>query len=356
MKVAIVSTQRTWKRESEPWAKYHLSLGFSKIYVFCDDGRTDYKPSSSAVELIPCSKEYWDTQSPKLWQHYLADVRRDYGGPHFGSPESLTQRQVLNLNAGFALAARDGVDWVLHIDDDEYFWCPDMSADAHFDGLHRAGANYAVYLNHEAALFGDETPAEKKLRTCFKKNWVGLWENQRSSISRVLPNKPYFACYSNGKPAARVMAEGIVVPNGAHTIWINDPMLAKAEFCRPGILHRPYKNAAQFCNKYLAQGTFSTEMMLGMPWNLPEIQAKAQLLVREANAEGLRALFEQLVTVSEAERVTLENEGFLLTPDALLPCDEQWLIQQSQQTPPPPPRGPGAEPVAQPQTVAEGVA
>jgi hypothetical protein len=328
MTVAIVSTQRTWKKESEPWARYHLSLGFSKIYVFCDDGRTDCKPSSSAVELIPCSKEYWDRHSPKSWQQYVDDVRREHGGPLFGSPESLTKRQVLNANAGFALAARDGIDWVLHIDDDEYFWCPDTSADAHFDGLQRAGTNYAVYLNHEAALFGDETPAEVKQRTCFKKNWMGLWDSQRNSIATVLPHKPYFSCYANGKAAARVLAEDIVVPNGAHTIWINDPMLAKAEFCRPGILHRPFKNAAQFCDKYLAQGTFSTETMAGMPWNVPEVQAKAQQLVRVNDVAGLRMLFEQLVTVSEAERVILEREGFLLTPDAPLPCDDEWHAEE----------------------------
>lgn len=342
MKVAIVSTQRTWKKESEPWAQYHLSLGFSKIYVFCDDGRTDYKPSTSAVELIPCSKAYWDAHSPKLWQHYLADVRRDHGGPHFGSPESLIQRQVLNASAGFVLAARDGMDWVLHIDDDEFFWCPGMSADEHFDGLQRAGTNYAVYYNHEAALFGDETPAEKKRRTCFKKNWMGLWDSQRNSIPSILPNKQYFACYSNGKTAARVMAEGIVVPTGPHTIWINDPMLAKAEFCRPSVLHRPFKNAAQFCDKYMSQGTFSMETIFGMPWTLPEIQTKAQLLVRENDTEGLRRMFEQLITISEAERVALENNSFLLTPDAPLPCDEEWHAK--------------APTAAEPEAMAEAVA
>lgn len=340
MTVAIVTTQRSWKPESEPWANYHLSLGFTKIYVFVDDGRTDYLPSSPAVQLIPCSREYWESHTPKLWQHYLADVRRDYGAQDFGSPENLTKRQVLNANAGLALAIADGIDWILHIDDDEYFWCPDTSAAEHFDSLKRAGINNVVYFNHEAALFGPETPPEKRQRTCFKKNWVGLWEHQRTSIHRVLSGKPYFACYSNGKAAARCLPD-ITIPNGAHSIWINDPMLMKAEFCKPGILHRPYKDASQFCDKYLLQGKFSTETMLGMPWNLPEIQAKAQQLVRENDTSGLRSLFEQLVTVSETERVALENEGFLLTPELPLPCDEVVptpVAAQAPRIPPPAPR------------------
>lgn len=326
MKVAIVSTQRTWNKESEPWAQYHLSLGFSKIYVFCDDGRTDCAPSSSAVELIPCSRQYWDNHSPQLWRHYVDDVRREFGNPNFGAPEILTKRQVLNTDAGLGLAARDGMDWLLHIDDDEYFWCPGTSADEHFDGLQRAGMKHSVYFNHEAALFGDETPADKKRRTCFKKNWMGLTDSQRSAIPTVLPDKPYFACYFNGKSAVRIMAEGMVTPNGAHAFWVMDPMIATAEFCQPSILHRPYKTAAQFCNKYMSQGTFSTETLFGARWDLPKIQADAQHLVRENDTEGLRELFEKVVTVSESERVALENHGFLLTPDVALPFDD-WHME-----------------------------
>jgi hypothetical protein len=332
MTVAIVTTQRTWTPESEPWANYHLSLGFTKIYVFVDDGRADYLPSSPAVQLIPTSREYWESHTPNEWQHYLADVRRDYGAQDFGSPENLTKRQVLNANAGLAMAIANGIDWILHIDDDEYFWCPDSSADQHFDALTRAGVNNVVYLNHEAVLFGPETPPEKRCRTVFKKNWTALWEHQRNNIHQVLPGKPYFSCYSNGKAAARCLP-GITVPNGAHSMWINDPMLAEAKFCRPGILHRPYKDASQFCNKYLSQGTFSTETLLGKPWNLPEIQAKAQQLVAEQDLDGLRSLYEQAVTVSEAERLVLERDGYLLLPDTLLPFDEEILAAAK---PPPP--------------------
>jgi hypothetical protein len=223
MTVAIVTTQRTWTPESEPWANYHLSLGFTKIYVFVDDGRADYLPSSPAVQLIPTSREYWESHTPNEWQHYLADVRRDYGAQDFGSPENLTKRQVLNANAGLAMAIANGIDWILHIDDDEYFWCPDSSADQHFDALTRAGVNNVVYLNHEAVLFGPETPPEKRCRTVFKKNWTALWEHQRNNIHQVLPGKPYFSCYSNGKAAARCLP-GITVPNGAHSMWINDPI------------------------------------------------------------------------------------------------------------------------------------
>jgi hypothetical protein len=324
MTVAIVSTQRTWKPESEPWAHYHLSLGFSRIYVFVDDGRTDYTPASSAVRLVACSKEYWEAHSPNRYLHYLDDVRRDWGAPTFGSPQSLIQRQVLNANAGVALAAADGIDWVLHIDDDEYFWCPDTSADAHFYALQRSGIHNVRYFNHEAVLLGPETPAEKKRRTCFKKNWSGLQGHQRRDIPRVTGGKPYFTCYSNGKSAARTLPN-IMVANGPHSFWFDDPMAmgASAEFNRPAVLHRPFKDVSQFCRKYLQQGTFAIDTLLGEPWSPPGIQAQAQRLAREGDMDGLRALYEQLATVSEAERAMMENEGYLLFLDKPMPFDEK---------------------------------
>jgi hypothetical protein len=50
---------------------------------------------------------------------------------------------------------------------------------------------------------------------------------------------------------------------------------------------------------------------------------QAQQRVREGDVEGLRALYEQLAIVSEAERVMLENEGYLLFPDMSLPFDNK---------------------------------
>ena len=59
--------------------------------------------------------------------------------------------------------------------------------------------------------------------------------------------------------------------------------------------------------------------------------------------DGLRSLYEQLVTVSEAERLVMENEGYLLLPDKPLPCDEVVLAAMKPQAPtepPPVPRSP----------------
>jgi len=318
MTAAIVSTQRTWNKESEPWAHYHLSRGFSKIYVFVDDGRTDFQPSSSAVQLIACTQAYWTAHTCRHWPKYLEDVRRDYGTSRFGSPGSVIQRQVLNANTGMELAAADGIDWLLHIDDDEYFWCPDMPVEAHFDGLQRAGIETAIYLNHEAVLLGPDTPPEKRRRTWFKKNP----QSMGSRVPDRGEGKPYFTCYSNGKAAGRVLLDK-VVPNGCHTFWVHDSMSAWAEFGRPGVLHRPFKDVSQFCRRYLTQGTYATDVLVGRPTNLPEIQVKAQQLVSEGNTAGLLELFEEVGLHSEAERARLEEQGCLMTIDEPLPFEEQ---------------------------------
>jgi len=330
MTVAIVSTQRTWNKESEPWAHYHLSRGFSKIYVFVDWGRIDFQPSSSAVQLIACTQEYWAAHTSRHWPKYVEDVRRDYGTSLFGSPASVMQRQTLNANVAMELAVADGIDWLLHIDDDEYFWCPDMPVEAHFDGLQRAGIETAVYLNHEAALLGPDTPPDKRRRTWFKKNPNSMKSNAWGNVPN-LGNKPYFVCYANGKSAGRVLPDK-VVSNGCHTFWVHNSMGATAEFGRPGVLHRAFKDVSQFCRRYLEQGIYPTEVPPGHPCsNLPLAQKMARQLIGEGNTAGLQALFEEMGIHPEAERAMMEEQGFLMALDEPLPfeTEEEALVDDT---------------------------
>jgi len=331
MTVAIVSTQRTWNKESEPWAHYHLSRGFSKIYVFVDEGRTDFQPSSRAVQLTACTQEYWAAhKTHPSWWAFAEAVRSHYGTPFFGSPECLIQRQVLNAIAGLGLAAADGIDWLLHIDDDEYFWCPDMPVADHFDGLTRAGIATAVYQNHEAAILGPDTPPEKRRRTWFKKNhkFVG------GRVPYLGDGKPYFKSYANGKSAGRVLPDK-VIPNGPHTFWVDESIFASAEFGRPGVLHRPFKDLSQFCRRYLSLGVYPTEVIMGRPVDPHPIQVKAQQLISEGNTAGLLKLFEEMGIHSEAERALMEEQGFLMTTEEPLPfeAEEEVLVDDTKPAP-----------------------
>lgn len=309
MKAAIVSTHKTWDSAGYAWAHYHLALGFSKLYVFVDGEQTGFevKPPPS-VELTYCGANYWKSLSPtQSYEDSHSAVQASIGTPGWGSPEALTYRQMLNVCSGLDCARADGVDWLLHIDNDEFFWCPDVSIDEHFESLTRDGIAHAHFLNHESIV--RSAPAGRKESTIyFRKNWEMLSEHQRSMIPSLHPNKAYFLSYSGGKSAARV--DATTGPNSAHFFKSTEPVSTS----RPAILHIPYRSADQFCEKHMSLGAFA-DRMYGAPWMPQKLYADARELVRNGDREGLQALFESIVLVDEAEFVNLASNDFLLRLD-----------------------------------------
>jgi len=325
VKVGIVSTHRRWSSGSEAWARYHLALGFTKLYVFTDDGCAPSVPSSLAVQLTPCAPEYWASNSLKgLFTEQVRDIERDFGTAQWGNPKRVMARQTHNACEGLVRSSQDGIDWLLHIDDDEYFWCPGASIHGHFDGLNRAGIGSVTYLNHEAVLLDESAPATEKRRTSFKKHRYALTVEQQNALPNLLPGKPYFASHSSGKAAARVTAK--TAPLGVHSFIVDDRTLGVGISRVPGILHQPYKSVGQFLDKHLSQGEFQVEQVFDGPAGPPGVHAEAQRLCRNKDTDGLRSLYARAVAWSQAERDRLEAEGFLLTPDAALPIDEGCIV------------------------------
>lgn len=318
MDVAIVSTQRAWNKECECWAQYHLSRGFKKIYVYIDDGHTDHIPQTSGVEFIACTKAYWDSLTPDSiggFFGWMETLQIGFGTAAHRTPENVMIRQMINTCLALKRAADDGIDWLLHIDDDEYFWCPDSSVNEHFSGIH-AGIGMMYYLNHEAILLCEGDFSNNGQRTSFRKNFECLTEEQKTAWSTIIPGKPYFASYCGGKSAARVRPN--TTPDGCHLFHI-DPALEKAGSSMPCILHRPYRSISHFCDKHLSNGIWATDWCFGRPWIPPEIYVSAQQLVKDNDLDQLRSLYSRSVALTNAERDKIEAAGYLLTIEAPWP-------------------------------------
>ena len=316
MKVAIISTQRTWNTQCEPWVQYHLSRGFNKIYIYVDDGRTDHIPPTSGVEFIACTKAYWDSFTPGNFRgrwSYMETIQRGFGTALHSTPENVMLRQIFNTYTALNRAAEDGIDWLLHIDDDEYFWCPYTSVNEHFHEIH-PGVGAMEYLSHEAILLCEED-LSKGQRTFFRRNWDSLTQEQRTSWEEIVPGKPHFTSYSGVKSAARVRLN--TIPNGCHYFHI-DPALKGARSAMPCILHRPYQGINHFCDKHMSNGIFS-DLCFGAPWAPPPIYTLARQLIADKDVEGLRSLFSQAVTLTNAELDKLEAAGYLLSIETPLP-------------------------------------
>jgi hypothetical protein len=158
----------------------------------------------------------------------------------------------------------------------------------------------------------------------FKRSWHVLSDEQRQLTARLLPGKPWFCSYSNGKSAARVVSD--TLPNGVHEFHAANPMWGRLQSSRPGILHRPYASAAQFCDKHMSQGAWDTSRVFGTPWTPPGVYAKAEDLVARNDVDGLRALYAQAVTVRAEELHGLEAAGLLLVPGIDLPLPIETIV------------------------------
>ena len=84
---------------------YHLSIGVDQIILFFsdpEDAAIVPLSAQSRVTCVCCNVDYWKQQNmPDPWAI------------------SLSERQIINANAGLAIAQARGTDWIIHIDGDE---------------------------------------------------------------------------------------------------------------------------------------------------------------------------------------------------------------------------------------------
>lgn len=310
MNAAIVSTHKAWDRNGLDWADHHLALGFSKIYVFIDSESLECDCDVPGVEAIFCGADYW--RSHLTWPGYedqLSQVRAAIGTPAWGGPAMLVIRQALNVCSGLDRARTEGMAWLLHIDGDEYFWCPDVSVKEHFECMTEQGIVHAHYWNHEAVVL--PSAHQNGSSTVFlKKNWEALTDEQRSLIPSLCLGKPYFLSYSNGKSAAYV--EDSTEPHGVHYFKAaGAPPSNCRSMSRPGICHVPYRSVDQFCDKHLTLGVFD-DRIYDAPWVPQQLYSEAREFVRRGDVEGLRKLYEDRVLVGSAEFYGFAERDFLI--------------------------------------------
>lgn len=310
MNAAIVSTHKTWDRNGLDWADYHLALGFSKIYVFVDGESSGLGADMRDVEVIFRGADYWRSHLTRPgYEDQLFQVRVAIDTPAWRSPEIVVIRQALNVCSGLDRARTEGVAWLLHIDGDEYFWCPDVSVKEHFEGMTEQGAVHAHYWNHEAVILPGGR--QNGSSTVFlKKNWEALTDEQRGLIPSLCLGKPYFLSYSNGKSAAYV--EDSTEPHGVHYFKAATvPPSGSRSMSRPGICHVPYRSVDQFCDKHLTLGVFD-DRIYGAPWVPQQLYSEAREFVRRGDIEGLRKLYADRVLVGSTEFDGLAERDFLI--------------------------------------------
>jgi len=104
MSVAICSTQLTTLKQTIAFISYHQKIGIDHIFIFFDNPNDEIITSVSSIDIvtaIPCNQNYWQQ--------------------HQGRPDSIEKRQNINADHGVNLCRKLNVEWLLHIDVDEFF-------------------------------------------------------------------------------------------------------------------------------------------------------------------------------------------------------------------------------------------
>jgi len=271
-RTAIVCTTYRGGPMLRAWCRYHLDLGFDHL-ILVFDRLNDHREARLARELeqrYPDRLTCMDGEALRTagWPSARKFKDRDAieeMAQSSGHSWSVAARQTLNASHVLTLAKTDffggaPLDWLLHLDDDEFFY---------LDGTHRGGttiqAHFALasarawprirYLNSELLppLTRGKAPHFKinpKLAAARlgRRGWPALC---RELAMNQGDERPYFSGYHNGKSAVAV-APGLAAA-GVHGWYLSqdpstDPILAG-----PTILHFHCANARDFVQKYLSK-------------------------------------------------------------------------------------------------------
>jgi len=318
-RAAIASTVKDVKDRIGSWVRWHLHIGFERLFLFFDDPEEKEsmeiarKVGDKAVVIIKRDKELLkEWQDLPSWEGHK-DVAED----------EIQVRQVLNVQFCMRLCRKECISWLLNIDSDELF-LPDMSLiDSHCAAKARgavphlfcalAGNECEVFsfANHEAvpeevAPVDESREASDKSRgdpfmdlSLFKKSnspafveknpmteqIVDGWRDRQHG--RDFGGGQYFLYYEHGKSAVKCDTDGCYVPPTVHHFWprnVDTGMWDKERLRKHGftndarntalynhcpqirasILHYPLWDPNALWAKYKLHGDFSDEIA-GIP-------------------------------------------------------------------------------------------
>ena len=272
--------------------KYHLNLGFEKIYFFFDDIYNlgeDKEIMSILQTMYPenvfvyhCTSDWYVTFSFEDYEKYIYT--------------DLVARQIVAVKQALKIANNDGMNWLLHIDIDELFCFNDQQ----IDNMKLINSNTVTttttkiinwftnipshidqvrFINYEAAPENIELVTNDYFKeiTLFKPNPSII---KKSIIRQHWPiedRKFFFTAYSNGKSAVRCDMKKNVSLSGAHSFCFENHQLQDSEKIlsvdaadidiingtnqditngSPIILHYPHCSYKLWLQKYKRLGNF----------------------------------------------------------------------------------------------------
>ena len=216
--VAIVSTVKK-PHQFNDWIKYHLKIGFAKLYIILDDENEDIIYPDKRVVFIKNNSEWKDKLSKLNMKMFIDNYDKE-----------VMSRQILNvMYISNILKMKSKIKWLLHIDADELFYPGENKLSKIFNN------------NYDSIRFEnlEMMPMEDNYNNCFRQG------------TYFKMNKMLYVAYTNGKSAVNLNSNAII--SGVHGF------LGGSTYDSPDgkILHYPSCNFDEYVNKYKILGKFS---------------------------------------------------------------------------------------------------
>ena len=216
IKIGISTTVKN-PHQLNDWIRYHLNIGFDKLYIVFDDENEDFFINDPRVQIFKNNAQ-WKYEISKLpnMDQFINDTKE------------VMSRQITNFTNVRNYAMQDDITWLLHIDGDELFFPQDQTV----KNIFNKNVDSITFQNYEMI------PKKDNYENCFI-----------SGIDFKI-NPMVFNAYSNGKSAVRVNSSALIA--GVHGFHGGNNYE-----CKIGkILHYPSCNFDEYINKYKILGKF----------------------------------------------------------------------------------------------------
>ncbi|MBB96247.1 MAG: glycosyl transferase family 2 [Rhodobacteraceae bacterium] len=290
----LASTIKAPTAEILGFAAHHLELGAHRLYIYLDD------PSSDAFDILKAHPKIRVRRCDATWW-------KKHGGKR---PLKHQVRQ--STNATHAYRRKAEVDWLIHMDVDE-FLLPDQSV---ADTLSALPADIlTARIRPSEALAG--------AGHAFKA-FVPTGPDRQAIVDRLYPTfgsylRGGFVSHTAGKLFTRTRMDDITIR--IHNAFRGDTMNpGETELTAMTLLHCHARDWADFLDHYrfrLQNGSYRAELPATRPadkggMNLNDI---FHWLERDAGETGLRAFYDEVMSDSAGLTDRLAAESLLLTHD-----------------------------------------
>lgn len=296
-KWGIVTTVKAPIKDIQNFCAHHLELGVHRIYLYLDDPEQDGQASLSdhpKIRVQTCDRTHWKR--------------------HLGHrPKKHQNRQV--ENARHAYERRIEVDWLCHIDVDEFLWpLTDFTGQ-----LADLSSDCLVARIRPAEALANESPDTV---THFKRLTLNA-AKRREQTQEIYPTyggflNGGFLSHVQGKLIYRTGINGLKAK--IHNIFLDDQKNpGELELTGTELLHLHAKSWDRFLAAFhfrLEQGSYRSELKAAQ--NGMTMHQLFQTIYDEDGEAGLRAFYDEVCTASPALLDRLRARDLLSSHDLAL--------------------------------------